>query len=151
MYSIDGSSVPNVVKCDSASATIQPKIPGAKYQFTLQAADGTSIFGNVYTYTCPDAEPMDENGLSADHVSGKLLKTPDNADWRYDNVSKDAYTDQFVPGDGISLVLHGDTEFYLPGYDLDILYVIRDSHGNVLPELISQEHTYWKQFWYPGD
>ena len=151
MYSIDGSSVPNVVKCDSASATIQPKIPGAKYQFTLQAADGTSIFGNVYTYTCPDAEPMDENGLSADHVSGKLLKTPDNADWRYDNVSKDAYTDQFAPGDGISLVLHGDTEFYLPGYDLDILYVIRDSHGNVLPELISQEHTYWKQFWYPGD
>ena len=151
MYSIDGSNIPTVVKCDSAAAEISPKIPGAKYQFTLQAADGTSIFSNVYTYTCPDAEPLDENGLSADHISGQLLKTPENANWRYDNVSSDAYTDQFALGDGISLVLHGDTDFYLPGYDLDILYVIRDSHGNVLPELVSQEHTYWKDFWYAGD
>ena len=30
-------------------------------------------------------------------------------------------------------------------------YVIRDAHGNVLPDLVSQEKGYWKDIWYAGD
>ncbi len=48
-------------------------------------------------------------------------------------------------------MLHGNANFYLPGYELNILYVIRDAHGIVLPDLISQERTYWKEFWSGGD
>lgn len=151
MYSIDSSSIPNVIKCDEPSAVISPRIPDAKYQFTIQAADGTSIFSNVHSYTAPSAEDYDENGVTAKDITGYLLKTPEDANWRYDKLGEDALTDQFVSGDKISIVLHGSTNFYLPGTELDILYVIRDAHGNVLPDLVSTAHDYWKQIWYAGD
>lgn len=151
MYSIDGSSIPSVVRCDTASAEISPWIPGAKYQFTIQAADGTSIFSNVQTLVCPEAEGFDENGLSAENITAQLLKTPESQGWRYENVGSDAFTDQFTVGDSLSVVLHGTTNFYLPGTQTKILYVIRDAHGNVLPDLVSQESRYWKDIWYGGD
>ena len=150
MYSIDGSGS-NVVKCDKPSAVIKPRIPGAKYQFTIQSADATSIFSNVHSYECPEAEDFSENGLSAEEITGYLLKTPDNPKWTYDNTGSDAFTTEFAPGDSISIVLHGSTNFYLPGTELNILYVIRDAHGNVLPDLVSQEKGYWKDIWYAGD
>lgn len=150
MYTIDGSTMPNVVKCNSPSAVIPQRIPGAEYQFTLQAADGTTVLNSQQSYTCPEAAPMDANGLQADQVSGKLLKTPEGT-WRKDSLDGEDYTDQFTAGDSISLVLHGNANFYLPGYELNILYVIRDAHGIVLPDLISQEQTYWKEFWSGGD
>lgn len=150
MYSIDGSGS-NVVKCDKPSAVIKPRIPGAKYQFTIQAADATSIFSNVHSYECPEAEDFSENGLSAEEITGYLLKTPENPKWTFDNTGSDAFTTEFAPGDPISIVLHGSTNFYLPGTELDILYVIRDAHGNVLPDLVSQEKGYWKDIWYAGD
>lgn len=151
MYTIDGSDSKNVVKCDTASAVITPQIPGAKYQFTIHAADATSIFSNIHTYTCPEAESFEENGLAAADITAQLLKTPEDANWRFENVGSDAFTDQFASGDPISIVLHGATDFYLPGYETDILYVIRDAHGNVLPDLVSQDKAYWKDIWYAGD
>lgn len=151
MYTVDGSDSQNVVKCDEPSAVITPKVPGATYQFTIQAADATSIFNNVQTYTCPEAESFAENGLSAEEITGHLLKTPDNANWTFDSLGEDAFTDQFASGDKISIVLHGSTNFYLPGAELDILYVIRDGHGNVLPTLLSQAKDNWKDIWYAGD
>ena len=150
MYTIDGSTMPNVVKCNGPSAVIPQRIPGAEYQFTLQAADGTTVLNSQQSYICPEAAPMDANGLQADQVSGKLLKTPEGT-WRKDSLDGEDYTDQFTAGDSISLVLHGNANFYLPGYELNILYVIRDAHGIVLPDLISRERTYWKEFWSGGD
>ena len=150
MYTVDGSAMPNVVKCSGSSGVISPRIPGAQYQFTLQAADGTTVLNSRHSYTCPEAAPMDANSLQADQISGKLLKTPEGT-WHKDSLEGDDYTDQFAPGESVSLVLHGDANFYLPGYELNILYVIRDAHGIVLPDLISQERTYWKEFWSGGD
>lgn len=151
MYTIDGSDSKNVVKRNDASATITPRIPGAKYQFTIQAADATSIFSNVQTYTCPTAESFSENGLSSEEITGHLVKTPDDPNWTFDSIGEDAFTDQFSSGDNISIVLYGSTNFYLPGTALDILYVIQDAHGNVLPDLVSQAQGYWKDIWYAGD
>ena len=151
MYSIDGSTVPNVVKCSKASAEISPMVPDAKYQFTIEAADGTSIFNNVYTYTVPEAEEYEGNGLTAQDIEASLLKTPTDVNWRGDTVSSSDFTDQFSPGDGISVVLHGTKDFYLPGYELNILYVIQDAYGNVIPDLVSETDTYWKELWYAGD
>lgn len=151
MYNIDGNSDLNVIKCDEASATISPKIPEATYQFTIQSVDGTSIFGNVHSYTCPGGEPFNENGLSAEKIALNTIKTPEEKDWRFDNIGSKAFTDQFALGDGISLVLHGQTDFYLPGYELKILYVLRDAHGNVLPDYVMEKTTFWKDIWFGGD
>ena len=150
LYSVDGNEK-NVVKCDKATASISPKIPGAKYEFTIQAADGTSIFSNVHTYVCSDAASFDEHSLTADMLTVDLLKTPEKSNWYYENISDDELTNQFTSGDSISIVLRSSGSFYLPGAELDILYVIRDSYGNVLPDYVSEESTYWKELWTGGD
>ncbi len=151
MYTIDGSDAPSVAKSKTPAAVIQPRIPGADYQFTIQAADATSIFGNVYSYTCPEAEAFSGNGLTAEEITSQLVKTPDKSKWTFDSLGDDAVTTQFTVGDGISLVLHGTRDFYLPGSEIDMLFVIEDAHGNVLPSLVSQKKGYWKDLWYDGD
>lgn len=150
MYTFDGSSTPNVVKSSEASAVISPRIPGAVYHFTLQAADGTTIFANSHQHTCSNVEPFDEYGLPADKVVAHLLKTPEG-DWSYDNVGRDALSDSFAAGDPISIVLQGNTSFYLPRENVQVLYVVRDGSGNVLSELIAEETVDWNELWFDGD
>lgn len=152
MYTIDESESSNVIKCDSPEAVIRPQIPGATYQFTVHAADNTSIFGNVYSYECPEAPDFayEESGLSASDIEGHLLKTPDESGWRGDG-RRDDFTDQFQVGDTLSLVLHGTINFHLPAYEVKVLYVIEDAHGNTLPDLTSEDTIWWKELWYDGD
>ena len=151
MYQIDGSSTPNGVKCTQPSAVISPLIPSAKYQFTIQAADGTSIFGNVKTQAIRNASVYDDHGLSGDNITAHLVKTPDTEDWHFDSIGTAAYTSEFAVGDKISVVLQGTTNFYVPEDPLDILYVIRDGYGNVIPKYISEDTGDWKEIWYAGD
>lgn len=152
IYSMDGGSTQSVVKCKAASAEITPKIPDAKYLFTIQAVDGTSVFNNVHSYVCPGAALFEAHSLSAENVEMLLVETPDDSFWHFGKLDDDAVTDQFKAGTRISAVLHCSTDFYLPGaQQIDILYVVRDAYGNVLPDLIAQETGYWKDIWYDGD
>lgn len=151
MYTVDGSSVPNVIKCNSANAVISPRIPNAKYVFTIQAADSTSIFGNVLSHVTGSAEIFQANGLSAEKLDAHLLVTPDEEDWSFNTVGTEAFSDTFSVGDPLSLVLHCTSDFYLNSLDLDILYVFRDGFGNVLPELTGQAQMDWTDLWYGGN
>ncbi len=151
MYSIDGGRTQSVVKSKTASAVIPSKIPEAKYLFTLQAEDGTSIFNNVQNYICPDAKPFKEHALTAEKIEAMLVKTPENASWHFGKADKDSVTDQFNVGDKITLVLHGKKDFYLPGANVDILFVIRDTYGNVLADTIAEKEISWKKLWQDGD
>ena len=151
MYTIDGAATPNVVKCQDASAVISPRIPGAVYRFTLQAADGTSVLNNLHRYECPETTAFDQHALHADTVTAQTLKTPDDEKWRYETISDSEFTEAFASGDKISIVLRAASPFYLPGSETQILYVYRDTHGNVLSDLISQETVYWKNIWSGGD
>lgn len=152
MYTLDSAGgQPNVVKCTDASAVIEPKIPSAAYHFTIQSADSTSVFNSVHSYTCPGAEIFVNQGLSAEQITSRLLKTPEEEEWTAESVGADAFTDTFQPGDNISIVLTADDNFYLPEMDIEIMYVIRDSNGNVLSEYVSHETRDWKDIWYDDD
>ncbi|MBO7251138.1 MAG: fibronectin type III domain-containing protein, partial [Oscillospiraceae bacterium] len=151
MYSIDGNVNINVIKCNQAAAVIAPKLPEAKYEFTVQAVDGTSIFDNTHLYTCPAAPGYNANGVTQEQITAYLLKTPSDPNWTYDRVGNKGFTDQFKLGDPISIVLYGSTDFYLPGTEMKVLYVIRDSHGNVIPDYVTEATEYWRQIWYSGN
>ena len=150
MYTIDGSATPNVVKCNDANAVIQPRIPNAKYAFTIQAADSTSIFSNVHTHITGSATVFEANGLSADSLDAHLLVTPEEG-WTFDKVGKDAFSDTFAVGDALSLVLHCGENFYLQDLPLHVVYVFRDAFGNVLPDLTGEREIGWKDLWFAGD
>ena len=150
LYTIDGSES-LVVKSNKTSAEISPKIPGAKYTFNLQSADGTSIFSNIHSYTTAEAEAFNANHLTADMLTVDLLKTPEEENWYCENISDEQLTDQFQSGDGISVVLRSSDTFYLPGSKTTVLYVIRDSYGNVLSRHTKAEEIVWKSIWTGGD
>lgn len=151
MYTIDGAVTPTVIQCKDASAVISPRIPGATYRFTIQAADGTTVLNNVHRYECPETESFNQYRLSADTVTAQLLKTPEEANWRYEMISDSDFTDTFTSGDAISVVLRAESPFYLPGAETRILYVYRDIYGNVISDLVYQEKVYWKNIWTGGD
>ncbi len=151
MYTIDGSEVPTVIKCADPSAVIAPRIPNAKYTFTIQAADSTSIFSNVREFITGSAEVFQSNGLSANNIDAHLLVTPEEENWTYEKVGRDAFSDSFSAGDALSLVLHSSSNFYLNSEELRILYVFRDGSGNVLPDLVCEDTHDWQKLWQAGN
>ena len=149
IYTVDGGGK-SVVKCDKASAEISPKVPGAKYAITLQAASGTSVLGGNSSYSCPAGEALNQFEFQMDTLQADLLKTPEQDKWYCDNLNPDAYTTTFASGDSISVALRNSESFYLPGTEVEVLYVIRDAYGNVLPDYLSSENVYWKNIWLGG-
>lgn len=147
MYSLDGSATQNIVKCAGTSAEISPRYPGSEYSFTIQAADSTSIFSNVHSYSCPHAEDYDDHSFDVDKTVAYLVVTPEKENWTSANVSKDDYTDTFTVGQKISVVLYCSNRFFIPNDDISILYVIRNSEGQVVTSLTSQAMDDWHDMW----
>ncbi|MGM9588771.1 MAG: protein kinase [Faecousia sp.] len=152
MYTLDGNSEQaNVVKCETATAVVTPRIPSAAYHFVLQAADSTSVFNGQHSFVCPSADVFTFQGLSANKIRAHLLVTPEAEDWTVGSVGKDAFADTFQVGDSISVALIASDNFNLPEAPIEVTYVIRDGGGNVLSKYISDETRDWKDIWYDDD
>ena len=150
MYTMNNSDASSVVKCAEAKGTITPLIPETTYNVTLQLTTDTSIFGAAGSYTTAAAETFATQGLSADKIQSRLLKTPDNANWLADDVKDEDYATTFTSGDKLSMVLEATVKFYVEHEDIDVMYVYRDSDGNPLPSLISEETIDWYDLFYDG-
>lgn len=148
LYTIDGGGQ-SVVKSDKATADITPRIPGAKYSLTLQAANGTSVLGGTQTYTCPAVADFDQFGFSVHSLQADLLVTPEGT-WRAEDIDSADFATSFSLGDSISVALRSTESFYLPGTEVEVLYAVRDSYGNVLSDYTSTQKLYWKNIWNGG-
>ena len=151
MYSLDSSSSSSVVKCSEAKGTISPKIPGTTYNLTLQLTDDTSIFGGTKSYTTTNSDTFSTQGLSADKISSKLLKTPADSHWLADNLSTDDYTDTFQSGDKLSMALEATAKFYVNHEDISVMYVYRDADGSPIPSLVSTDTIDWYDLFFDGN
>ena len=151
MYSIDGSDTQYVVKCADATGTVSPRIHGARYKFTIQAMDNTSVFNGIQSYTCPNANIFEAHALSAEKITAHLLKTPEKENWSYRDISTADYQSQFQTGQKISLILHAGMNFYIPEEETDLLFVFRDGNNQVISELITEKTLDWKTMWLNDD
>ncbi len=150
MYGIDGSPTPNVVKSEETSAEIKLVIPGSEYEFTIQAADGTSIFNNVYREKAPEKPLYQVQGINPEKVQLRTLKTPGEG-WRADDVEEEQYINTFYKGDSISVALISSGNFYLQPADITIRCVYRDESGAVMLGNITEDTYNWKDLWYDKD
>ena len=151
MYRIDGSDMPEVVQCEGPSGVVKPRIPGANYVFSIQAADGRTAFGGKLNYTCPNAPIFvsAENAFTEEKtqkIQANMLVTPFK-NWSYQDITPGYYTSNFKVGQGISVLLYSPINFYVNYGDVSILYVIRNSEGKVLTDLIGQETRDWRAMW----
>ena len=152
LYSLDGfTEQQSVVKCSEPRAVIDNRIPGAEYRFQIQTVASTSVFNDIHTFTCPNAGIFSNEGMTADSITSLLLKTPAEEGWTHESVGTDVFTDTFQSGDPISIVLKSSDNFHLPKMNISVLYVIRNSDGNVLTDHISRENVDWKDLWYDGN
>ena len=150
MYAMGSSTSSSVIKCSEAQGTIAPKVPGTTYNLTLQLTDDTSIFGGTQSYTTAAPEGFSTQGLSADKITSKLLKTPGTS-WLADDVKSEDYTNSFQSGDNLSMVLEATVKFYVQHEDISVMYVYRDSDGNPIPSLISTETLDWYDLFFDGN
>ena len=151
MYSMNDSDTSSVIKCSEAKCSISPRIPDTTYHLTVQVGDDTSIFNGSQSYTTKAAGAFSTQGLSADKIQSRLLKTPNQANWLADDLSEEDYTTTFQSGDKMSMVLESTIKFYVDHEDIKVMYVYRDQNGEPIPTLVSEETIDWYDLFFDGD
>lgn len=149
-YTVDGSGS-QVIECEKASAEISPLIPGANYQFVLQAADSRTVCNNTLLHRTNEATDFSEHNVVLENLSFDLLKTPEDPEWHYETIREESFTTTFAAEDSASMVLRTSSPVYLPGNKTTAMFLFRDTYGNVLPELMTEETFTWKNIWMTGD
>lgn len=149
-YTVDGGAAVTMTS-PKDGGEISFAIPGSKYVFTIQAADETSIFENVYTYQVPEAPAYKGHTIILSKVHISTLKTPDKEGWLVEDVDKADFKDVFAPNEKISLALQASCKFFLEDEDITVRYVFRDAGGKALPSLITTQESDWNTIWYDGN
>ena len=144
MYDVDGAEAYEVVKCSTTSGTILNAIPKSAYDISIQAADGSTVFGGTYTYTCPAAPDFNKYSLSASYIDVYLGKTPEGDDWNHEDVEK---ANIFTSGEEVTMVLNATKKFYTDAENVEITFVIRNSKGQAMMELTNAYTKVWQKMW----
>ena len=156
LYTIDGSDQPQIVQCPTNSGVIEVRVPAATYDFTIQAADGSTVFQNTHSYTTANADIYQNvpqafyRKLHGHKFFVNMLKTPEVENWTHNNVNNGMYTTTFASGDGVSVLMYFMMDFYIRHEDISVMYVIRDENGTVLADYIAMEHMDWRDDLWKG-
>ena len=146
LYTMDGSAAQEIPCQSDNSVTLDTRIPGAKYTFTLQAANGTSVLGGILYYNAPAAQNFSGYGLSTETMTFRMCKTPSWKNWdRYDLSSSD-YTAEFEIGQNASFLINSGHQYSTSSDEITILFVIRDENGAIIST--SNTTMIWKKMWY---
>ena len=144
MYDVDGAEAYEVVKCSTTSGTILNVIPKSVYDISIQAADGSTVFGGTYTYNSPAAKDFDEFSLPASYIDVYLGKTPEGDNWNHGDVEK---ATTFTSGEAVTMVLNATKKFYTYAENVEITFVIRNAKGQAQVELTNAYNKVWQKMW----
>lgn len=146
MYSLDNNEAQSVESTDTTSAVIKNIVPGATYHIELQTVPAFSVFNGTISYQVPDVELFHEHSSYVEHWTYRTCITPEKDKWNPNQVKNVNYTSTFKVGQSISFIMTSKGHYY-NNVDINVRYVIRDSEGNVLPELLANETVNWYQLW----
>ncbi len=146
-WSIDGVSQ-EAKNCGENAAVFDVYVPGALYDFTLCAADGTQLFGGTYSITMPQAAPFEGFGLTFDSLSCRTFLAPEADGWTWKDVNEDAYTASFPAGEAIYVMISTNTPVAQSDNVVQTHLVIRDAQGAFVQSIASQ--LVWNSLWDEG-
>lgn len=151
LYNLKGSEQQEVIMTTENSVTISKVMPGGIYEFTIQASDGTTVFGGSYTSTAGEVEIFSGYGITEGDWTVYMLPYPGKADWSVNDVN--LYSDPtntFTPGQQMSLLLKLSSSAKLETSNdlITTLYVVRDLDGNLVCS--SSSEASWVYMWEDG-
>lgn len=137
----------------SASAnkvTIDPVAPGAKYTFTVSAADpAVSTFCDSFTCVIPEAEgdfsiSIQNEEITAADLQVSMCKRP-SASWTKNDLSDSSYTQSFKSGENAGFLVFLEQRFKESEESIEVLIVITDEDGGL--SAISSSTLAWNSMW----
>ena len=149
LYTVDGGSEQIALKSDEPSATVSPIAPGSHYDFVIQTADSTSVFGGTGKADVPASDTtFGAHGLRADTIDVSLYPAPEKDGWTRKDLDPATKTSTFKPGSDMALVFFTSSIYQLSDQPFTTLMVIRDSEGR-LAAIDSSTRT-WDDMWDAG-
>ncbi len=145
LYTIDGSDTHAVISCQEPSAVIAHRIPGANYEFTIQAADGSTVFRGRSKYSSLETAPFAGHGVKAKDISASLLPTPEDPNWSHESIKDEDYTSKHQPGSKVSMMIYSSERPDASNEEVNVLFVIRDDQGGVVMELVNHAAFTWNK------
>jgi hypothetical protein len=143
LYSIDGSEMQSVLKCDEPKAIISNAIPGAMYTIHIQAANGTAVFGGTVMVATPEAPTFEGFKIKASDLTFKMCKTPAKANWTHKDLKEADYTTVFSAGEKASFMVQSAKKHGTDRTAVTVLYVIRNAEGVFISSNTQQKQ--WNQ------
>ena len=146
LYNASGYPEAMVIRSDEASATISPVIPGMLFEFTIQSAEGSTVFGGHATYQAPTNEPFAGFMVTAENFTFQMCRTPAKEAWTQADVPAKDYVDTFAPGEKASFVITLDCVYGISEEEVRTLAVIWDEYGIVVDTITVNRS--WSSMWY---
>ena len=144
-YTVDGSAVQEVAIEKDNKATINNNIPGAKYTFTLQSKNGTSLLGNILYLNTKEPTKFSGYNITTEKMEFKMCKRPSVKKWDRFDLKKSDYTTTFEAGQKASFLIHLLASPKKSSDKISVLFVIRNENDTVFN---ASTATYtWKKMW----
>lgn len=148
MYTLNDDAQQYVLRCAGTTAVIEPKIPGSIYHISIQAANGSTVFGGTAEHETPKAEDFSGYLVSKANMTFTMCKTPAKAEWQEYDVPAANRTSTFRTGEKMSFILKLNHEYNTSPDQITSLFVIRDAEGKVVT---TGSYTMtWTSMWYRG-
>lgn len=148
MYTLNDEEYQYVLQCPDGSPAVLPKLPGYRYNFTVQPANGNTAFGGTLTYEVPAAESFSGYWVQASDMVFRMCKTPEIAQWEEYHVPAQDFKTTFAVGEKASFAIRLNHEYTTSADLITTLFVIRDSEGNLISS--NSYSMTWTSMWYRG-
>ena len=136
-YAMNGGAAQTLTS-DTNAADLSPVIPGATYT--------VSVAGVETTYTAPAAGSFSGHGISASDLSYSFCVAPAASGWNHNNVTQ--YTANYTAGQPVGMVVYSKSNVRADNADVQVLYLIRDEQGNLLPDMTALQTMNWADMWH---
>lgn len=149
LYTIDGSDIQEVVRTSSASVTISPVVPGAHYTFTLLLEDGSTVFGEPFEATVPEAKDFVGYTVDNDDMTMIMVKSSDVEEMTVNNWQKlkdcPYARTTFKVGESVSIPVRLGKTYATSDDQITALFIIRDESGKLISNNYNQRS--WTAMW----
>ncbi len=144
-YTIDGGDRVEI-PCTQNTCVITPLLPGAHYTISFDLPENVTVYGGTKEYTVPAAPEFNDFGVSVEDFRFRMCHTPNKANWHWYSLMEADFTTDYAVGESASFVILVDQKPELTEANIDTLFVIRDTSGNVV-SITQGASRDWSDMW----